>query len=138
MCLIQCGGLWFINGKVSIVWNLKQAVVQKPRETIEGTCFLKPKASDVETLKSQAPPADEIHLESAAAAVASNCVIVEDSDGEEDMDEPAPAVAVAAPPAPEPVAVAAPAVAVAVAVAVAAEPAAEPVKKKIVRKKTEA
>ena len=28
ICLIQCGGLWFVNGKVSITWNLKQAIVQ--------------------------------------------------------------------------------------------------------------
>jgi hypothetical protein len=30
-CLIQCGGLWFVNGKVSITWNLKQVMVQKPK-----------------------------------------------------------------------------------------------------------
>lgn len=29
-CLIQCGGIWFTGGRVSITWNLKQIMVQKP------------------------------------------------------------------------------------------------------------
>ncbi|NBV29879.1 hypothetical protein EBS02_12860, partial [bacterium] len=48
ICLIQSGGLWFVNGKVSITWNLKQAIVQKPKTTLEGQCFLRPKAEDRE------------------------------------------------------------------------------------------
>ena len=50
ICLLQCGGLWFVNGKVSITWNLKQAIVQKPKTSAiaEGTCFLKIKPADKE------------------------------------------------------------------------------------------
>jgi len=85
ICLIQCGGLWFVNGKVSVTWNLKQAIVQKLRTSsiVEGTCFLRPKASDVEKLKALPPPEDEdIEL---AGAVAST--IVEDSEEDEDEEE---------------------------------------------------
>ena len=56
ICLLQCGGLWFVNGKVSITWNLKQAIVQKPKASMEGQCFLKPKAADKEKLKALPPP----------------------------------------------------------------------------------
>jgi hypothetical protein len=79
ICLIQCGGLWFVNGKVSITWNLKQAIVQKPKtpSIVEGTCFLKPKASEVQKLKTLPPPEDDIDPDGAI-----NSTIVEDSDDE--------------------------------------------------------
>jgi len=86
MCLLQCGGLWFVNGKVSITWNLKQAVVQKPKTSAlaEGTCFLKPKAADVEKLKSLPPPDnDEIDPDGAVSST-----IVEDSDDEFELPPP--------------------------------------------------
>lgn len=60
ICLLQCGGLWFVNGKVSITWNLKQAIVQKPKASMEGQCFLKPKASDKALLKTLPPPPEEM------------------------------------------------------------------------------
>ena len=115
ICLIQCGGLWFVNGKVSITWNLKQAIVQKPKSSsiVEGTCFLRPKAADVQKLKSLPPPEDDIDPDGAVAST-----IVEDSDEEFELPPPPPA------PAPEPVVVtpiAEPVV----------PPAAEPEKKKL-------
>jgi len=116
ICLIQCGGLWFVNGKVSVTWNLKQAIVQKPKTSsfVEGTCFLKPKTAEVERLKALPPPEEPVDPEGAA--------IVEDSDEEYELPAPAPVVA-------------APVVAPVVApVAAAAE---EPKKKKLVTKKKE-
>jgi len=114
ICLIQCGGLWFVNGKVSITWNLKQAIVQKPRTSsiVEGTCFLKPKATEVARLRSLPPPEDDVDPDGAV-----NSTIVEDSDEEEEEYElPAPAPVVVTP----------------VVAAVAVE---EPKKKKVVKKK---
>ena len=112
ICVIQCGGLWFVNGKVSITWNLKQAIVQKPKTSsiVEGTCFLKPKATEVARLRSLPPPEDDVDPDGAV-----NSTIVEDSDEEEEEYElPAPAPVVVAP------------------VVVAVE---EPKKKKVVKKK---
>ena len=43
-CLLQCGGLWFANGKFGVTWKLIQAVVPKPKASLMGTCFLKKKA----------------------------------------------------------------------------------------------
>jgi len=83
ICLIQCGGLWFVNGKVSITWNLKQAIVQKPKTSsiIEGTCFLKPKPADKEKLKSLVQSTETNDIISST--------IVDDSDddgGDDDED----------------------------------------------------
>jgi len=118
ICLIQCGGLWFVNGKVSITWNLKQAIVQKPKTSAiaEGTCFLKPKAADKEKLKSLPPP--EEHIVDDGPDVSST--IVEDDD--EYIPAPAPQ---AQQKAPEPAPV----------VQKAEEPVAEAPKKKTIIKK---
>jgi len=88
ICLIQCGGLWFVNGKVSVTWNLKQAIVQKPKTSsiVEGTCFLRPKAADVEKLRTLPPPEDDIDPDGAVAST-----IVEDSDEEFELPAPTPA-----------------------------------------------
>jgi len=120
ICLLQCGGLWFVNGKISITWNLKQAIVQKPKQTMEGTCFLRPKAADKEKMKSLPPPEDDVDPEGAPTT------IVADSDDEEDHHVPTPV----ATPAPAPVAVADP----------VEETTVEEVKpkKKIIRKKSDA
>jgi hypothetical protein len=77
ICLIQCGGLWFVNGKVSITWNLKQAIVQKPKQSMEGTCMLVPKESDKEILKNQDQEVELVGPDGAISAT------VEDSDEEE-------------------------------------------------------
>jgi hypothetical protein len=123
ICLIQCGGLWFVNGKVSITWNLKQAIVQKPKATMEGQCFIKLKSSDKEKLKTLAQE-DSDHDDGHSAT------LVSDSEDESDV----PAVAVPAqrpppvvpvpPPTPEPV--------------VEVEAEVKPKKKIVAKKKTEA
>jgi hypothetical protein len=120
ICLIQCGGLWFINGKVSITWNLKQAMVQKPKQSMEGTCFLKPKASDKAKMKTLPPP-EEVDNDEGVATT-----IVDDSD-EEEEDEPLAPVVVVEPPVQEPVKVEEP-----LQVQEEVKP-----KKKVVRKKTD-
>jgi hypothetical protein len=80
ICLLQCGGLWFVNGKVSITWNLKQAIVQKPKTSAiaEGTCFLRIKPADKEKLKSLPPPEEDVDPDGAVSST-----IVEDSDDDE-------------------------------------------------------
>jgi hypothetical protein len=76
MCIIQCGGLWFVNGKVSITWNLKQAMVQKPKPSMEGVCLLRPKPADKALLKAL-PPAEDVDHEGPST-------IVDDSDDEQE------------------------------------------------------
>lgn len=129
ICLIQCGGLWFVNGKVSITWNLKQAIVQKPKSSMEGTCFLRPKAADVEKLRTMEPVTDNVEPYASASVT-----VVDDSDDEDDDDvhEPAPVPVPAPDPTPVPVPTPAP---TPVPAPVQEESSEEPKKKKILKKK---
>jgi hypothetical protein len=79
--LIQCGGLWFINGKVSITWNLKQAIVQKPKDSMEGKCLLNLRTHDKEKLRSLPQPEDVDPDGGVVSAV------VDDSDDEEEEEQ---------------------------------------------------
>ena len=79
ICLIQCGGLWFVNGKIAITWNLKQAIVQKPKATMEGTCFLRINPTDKAKMKALPPPEDDIDPDGG------NVTLVDDSDDEDDV-----------------------------------------------------
>ena len=77
--LIQCGGIWFANGKFGVTWKLVQAVVQKPRETLSGKCFIKLKAADKAKLQAApAPPAETLVDEYDATEV-------QDSDDEDEQ-----------------------------------------------------
>ena len=79
--IIQFAGIWFVNGKFSISWNLVQAVVQKPRATLTGKCFIQLKKTDKEKLK-MAPPPTEDDTDNNIQAT-----IVDDSE-DEDTDAP--------------------------------------------------
>ena len=89
-CIMQCGGMWFTNGKFTITWKLLQAVVQKPKATIQGTCFIKLKDTDKQRLKDAKEPEETDEMTSG--------VVVEDSDEEEEE-----VVEEVKPPTPEPV-----------------------------------
>jgi hypothetical protein len=131
ICLLQCGGLWFVNGKVSITWNLTQAIVQKPKAAVKG-CLLKPKTADKEKLKALPPPEDPVEPDDGQVST-----VVIDSDDED--EKPVPVVTtVFKEPVSAPVTVS-----VAVAAAVVAEVEEETAievkpKKKIIKKKTDA
>jgi hypothetical protein len=76
--IIQCGGLWFANGKFGMTWKLVQAAVQKPRPVITGTCFIRLKKSDKDKIANQAPPP------------VAQATLVDDSDGEDDVESQPP------------------------------------------------
>jgi hypothetical protein len=95
--LIQFAGIWFVNGKFSASWKLLQAVVQKPRAQLQGQCFIKLKTQDKEKLKNQTVEDDEPIVIS--TAVDDSDVDEEDEDVEEEViavpvpvPEPAPVV----------------------------------------------
>jgi len=124
--LMQCGGIWFANGKFGVTWKLLQAVVQKPRASLTGQCFIKLKASDKEKLKSTPAPITENILDDDRTTNVN--VNVEDSDEENESDdednEPPQPTSVEQTPSPSPSLT---------VQEVKQEP--EPAKKKIVRKK---
>ena len=106
MCIIQCGGVWFINGKFGVTWKLLQAVVQKPPDTIQGKCMIVVNSDD--KAKFAAQPAASSN-EDGDDEGEERMGVVEDSSDEEDAAAPEPAAAVVAP---EPVVEAEPAAAV--------------------------
>jgi len=134
--IIQCGGLWFANGKFGITWKLSQAVVQRKQTfALNGQCLIQLNSSDKEKLK-KAPVVDssvdvdvEVDMVSKVAVEDSDEEVEEEEDEEEveeedDAPQPPPVVEVVVPPpAPAPV-------------VQASEPTA--VKKRVVKKKTTA
>jgi hypothetical protein len=129
-CVIQCGGLWFGGKGWGITWKLNQCVV-KPQEVVSvyGKCHIELSSDDLSSMNKPAPTEavddDEEVVEPTVST--KTAVEVEDSD-EEQEEEPEPVVAVAPvkkiiKKAAEPV----------VEAPVATE--AEPVKKKVVKKK---
>ncbi len=103
--VIQCGGLWFANGKFGITWRLFQGVV-KPKATMRGVCQIQLSSDDKERMSKQSANLDDDIEEEDDEPTSAE---VEDSDEEEDIkEEVAAAIEVKAP---------------------------EPVKKKIIKKK---
>jgi hypothetical protein len=129
---IQCGGIWFANGKFGVTWKLFQAIV-KPKMSLKGKCHIKLDDDEKTKIVSQVVPtdvdgdADGDHDHDNVSA------IIEDDD-----DEPAtPVVRAASAPVAKPtpvVAAAATATATATATAPAAAGGDAASKKKIVRK----
>ncbi len=40
-CIIQCGGIWFANGKFGVTWKLFQGVVKPTQSLAKGQCHIK-------------------------------------------------------------------------------------------------
>jgi hypothetical protein len=54
---IQCGGIWFANGKFGVTWKLFQAIV-KPKMSLKGKCHIKLDDEDKTKIVSQVVPTD--------------------------------------------------------------------------------
>jgi len=126
VAIIQCGGLWFANGKFGCTWRLFQAVVQ-PKPSMKGKCLISLSSASKTALT--APSV-------VAASDETEMTIEDDSDCEPEIEAPAvvvkaPAVVVKAPAVQVPVPV--PAAAAVVEAEAPATPAV--VKKKVIRKK---
>jgi len=79
-CVIQCGGIWFTNGKFTVTWKLLQTIVQKPKGSIAGKCLVKLKPSEKEKLiNTQNVTTNNSNDENILS------VQVEDSDDEEEV-----------------------------------------------------
>jgi hypothetical protein len=121
---IQCGGIWFANGKFGVTWKLFQAIV-KPKMSLKGKCHIKLDEEEKTKMVAQVVPTDvdgdDDHENDTVSA------IIEDDDDEPATPAPAPAPAPAT-------AVAKPAPVAAAAAATAAAGGDAAAKKKIVRK----
>jgi hypothetical protein len=106
---IQCGGIWFANGKFGVTWKLFQAIV-KPKMSLKGKCHIKLDDEDKTKMVSQVVPTDvdgdadgDDHHDNVSA-------VIEDDDEENatPLTRTASSSAPAPAPAPAPAATAAP------------------------------
>ena len=56
--VVQCGGIWFANGKFGVTWRLVQGLV-KPRATLKGKCHIQLDADEQTKLEKQVVADDE-------------------------------------------------------------------------------
>jgi len=122
---IQCGGIWFANGKFGVTWKLFQAIV-KPKMSLKGKCHIKLDDEEKTKIVAQVVPTD-VDGDDGDHEHDNVSAIIEDDDDEPAASAPAPAPAPAAVAKPTPIAAAPPAAAAAAGGDAAA-------KKKIVRK----
>jgi hypothetical protein len=123
---IQCGGIWFANGKFGVTWKLFQAIV-KPKMSLKGKCHIKLDDDEKSKIVAQVVPTD-VDGDGDGGDHDNVSAIIEDDDDEVDATPPPRTASVAPPPAAKPT----PIVAAAAAPAAAGGDAAS--KKKIVRK----
>jgi hypothetical protein len=114
--MIQCGGVWFANGKFGVTWRLVQGIVQ-PRLSMRGRCHLSLTPSESVKLHSEADKQqqqqfcedDDVHSSACPVSVTETA---DSDDGESEEEEGGlcrmPSVAVAAAPSPAPAPVEAP------------------------------
>jgi len=100
--VLQCGGLWFANGKFGCTWKLFQSVI-KPRASMRGKCMISLSPDDKSQLEKRAAETEcvdedeEDHDIPVAAATANTLTVADDSDDEGPAPAPAPVAAVVAP-----------------------------------------
>lgn len=60
-CEIECGGIWFSNGKYTVVWNLVQARVIRAKIRESGVCRMKLSAEEQSEVDAK-PPLEKINF----------------------------------------------------------------------------
>ena len=88
--MIQCGGLWFANGKFGVTWRLVQGIVQ-PKLSMKGRCHLSLTPSETVKLQSEADKqqrqfCDDDDVPSSAPAPVTETVDSDDGDESEEED----------------------------------------------------
>jgi hypothetical protein len=99
VAIIQCGGLWFANGKFGCTWRLFQAVVQA-KPSMKGKCLISMSSTDKTALANGMNKNDDEQEQQQQQENVSGVVVEDDSDNETEVEvevESAPA------PAPAPV-----------------------------------
>jgi hypothetical protein len=94
---IQCGGIWFANGKFGVTWKLFQAIV-KPKMSLKGKCHIKLDEEEKTKMVAQVVPTD-VDGDDGDHENDNVSAIIEDDDDEPAAPAPAPAPATAAKPA---------------------------------------
>jgi hypothetical protein len=98
---IQCGGIWFANGKFGVTWKLFQAIV-KPKMSLKGKCHIKLDEEEKTKIVAQVITTDVDGDADGGDDHDNVSAIIEDDEDDEPVTPvpaPAPAVKVATAPA---------------------------------------
>jgi hypothetical protein len=100
---IQCGGIWFANGKFGVTWKLFQAIV-KPKMSLKGKCHIKLDDDEKTKIVAQVVSTDVDGDDDGGDDHDNVSAIIEDDEDDEPAaaaaPAPAPAAVVKAAPAP--------------------------------------
>ena len=77
--VLQCGGLYVINGKFGVTWKLFQAV-SKPRANLRGRCMISLSSDDKSALEKAAAEEDDDDVPAVVASDSHSSVVVADDD----------------------------------------------------------
>ena len=94
--VIQCGGIWFANGKFGVTWKLFQCVV-KPKATMKGKCLITLSDNDKQAM--QDTDSDEV-TETVGVEVAEDSDEEQEQEQEQELEEEDTEVASTPPPVP--------------------------------------
>jgi hypothetical protein len=102
-CVIQCGGIWFANGKFGVTWKVFQAVA-KPPQSLRGKCHIRLTDNDKDRMTSSGAQSTDTDAQSYNDNDNVG-VSVQDSDdeGEQSNELPPPPVENVSPVQPPPV-----------------------------------
>lgn len=102
--VLQCKGIWFVNGKFGVTWQVLQCVVKKPYR-IQGACYARLSTKEKMYMKKIEEKEKEYANQQQEQEETITDVAVEDSDEEEDtkVEQPEPVVEPEPEPEPEPV-----------------------------------
>ena len=92
--LIECGGIWFANGKFGVTWRLEQGLV-KPIVSLKGRCHIQLDSSELDTLSKSKAPESASEPTSTEVDDSDDDEVVKEGDEEasEEAEPPAPAPA---------------------------------------------
>ena len=84
--VIECGGIWFANGKFGVTWRLLQAVLQ-PKAGLRGKCHIALDGATKQRLVEEAENFDDEDDEGDEVEVVDSDEDVEEEDDDEEDDE---------------------------------------------------
>lgn len=92
--LIECGGIWFANGKFGVTWRLEQGLV-KPIVSLKGRCHIQLDSAERDTLSKSKAPESTSEPASTEVDDSDDDEVVKEGDEEvsEEAEPPAPAPA---------------------------------------------
>ena len=88
--VIECGGLWFANGKFGVTWRLMQAVTQSPADSVFTQCLIQVNAEDKKAIVEATADAPDNDGDCGIVSPTQQPVVdtaVESSDEEEEDEE---------------------------------------------------